>query len=263
MQIVHRVGITSTPEIRRELANLGIVVPDTGIVAFDVDEANEHWPELQKWIARRHASDIPSTRFSSDEIEGATWLEMMPNWHQGYPQPNQADFGYLQASYDLSDYCEECGMGLRQRAPFQMKSEPKWGRNGILQLNWIFDEYFTTPAVWNSLFRPHGVSVRSVTNTKGLELKTVVQLAIEQEVGVTTTGLSSETCRRCSRTKYLPVQRGRFPALAEKPPAAVVRTRESFGSGRVADRRVIVSQGLAHDLRRQGIRGVSLRPVRQ
>jgi len=240
---------------------MGIVVGASGLVTFELDESHKSWPKVQRWVAARRAVDIVRTQFSKQELANAEWLELMPDWHHGYPQPDEDVFGYREATYDLTGYCPQCGTGLRQKAPFQMKSEPKWGRNSILQLNWIFDEYFVTPEVWAKVFDPHAVSSRPVLDTGGTELKTVVQLTVEQEISIVTEGLPTERCARCGELKYVPVMRGCFPALAHEPAGHMAKTRQYFGSGASASKRVLISQELALALAAENIRGASVRPV--
>jgi hypothetical protein len=207
--------------------------------------------------------DFITTRFSDYELANAHWLELVPDWHDGYPQPDELDFGYRDATYDLTHFCDRCGVGMRQKAPFQMKREPKWGKRGILQLNWMFDEFFVQPDVWTTVFKPHGVESRSVLNISGAMLKTVVQLVTNDEVGIVTKGLTTEetVCTKCGRTKYLPVKRGPFPALRSEPSAAMLKTKEYFGSGAAAAKRVLISQGLARSLASHGVLGASVKPV--
>ncbi|WP_155826377.1 hypothetical protein [Leptospira alstonii] len=151
---------------------------------------------------------------------------------------------------------------MKQKLPFQMKKEPKWGRNGILQLNWIFDEYFTTPEIWMSVFQPIGIACRPVIDRKGVELKTVVQLVVKEEVGIVTTFLR-EKCSSCGRMKFLPVTRGPFPPLEERPLASMVKTKEYFGSGGSAHRSVLISQQLTQILRLQKVQGAAVKPVKR
>jgi hypothetical protein len=162
LKIVHRISVNSAPDIRRELAAMRVFVgkgdPLTSLVTFVVDESHDDWPKLKEWIVRRKVVDFVSTQFSETEIAKARWLQLVPEWHCGYPQPNELDFGYRAVTYDLAGYCKQCGIGLKQKAPFQIKAEPKWGRNGILQLNWVFDEYFVTPDAWNRAFKPGAIS---------------------------------------------------------------------------------------------------------
>ena len=251
MRIIHRISISSTPEIRDELAALGIVVGARGLVTFEVDEAHEAWSALRPWIARRRAADIVSTKFSERELAGAPWLALEPNWHHGYPQPDEVRFGYREATYSVADFRERCGIGLKQKAPFQMKSETKWGRNGILQLHWVFDEFFVRPEVWRTVFNPNGVGCRPVLDAKGAELKTVVQLVLPEEMGVVVRGLVTERCARCGRVKFLPVTRGAFPPLESEPPVRMAKMREYFGSGALAHRGILVSREMAQALARR------------
>jgi hypothetical protein len=261
MQILHRISIASTPEIRRELARMSIVVGASGLVTFEVDEDHESWPALQSWISRRDALDFIYTNFSAKEVAASRWLALKPDWHHGYPQPDEGHFGYRKATYSVSDFCQPCGIGLKQDAPFQMKSEPRWGRRGILQLNWIFDEFFVTPEIGSAVFRPHGIGSRPVLDKKGSVLKTVVQLVVEEEVGLEVEGLASERCASCGRIKFLPVVRGPIPPLVNEPSSRMAKTREYFGSGGAADRKVLVSQEVARTMMAAKLRGAFLHPV--
>jgi hypothetical protein len=271
MKFVHRIGFRASGAQRKELEALGvdvsngIMMPGGGnlLVTFDVDEDHPNWPTLHTLLVSWKASDILRTEFSKKEIVAAKWFNLMSDWHHGYPQPHELDFGYREATYDLTIYCERCGIGLKQKAPFQMKGEPKWGKRSILQLNWVFDEYFVTPDAWALVFKPLGIGCRPVLNPKGGELKTVVQLVVQGEVGVVTDGLATEEpgCSRCGRTKFLPVARGLFPALMEEPSTTMVKTEEYFGSGASAHKRVLVSQAVAHSLTERKLRGTSLRPL--
>jgi len=269
MRIIHRVSVGSDEKMRRELASLGVVVGEgnelaSNLVTFEIDEEHRSWSAIQAWIARTDAVDIVETKFSPEEIEKARWLEPEIGWYHGYPQPKELEFGYLQATYDLTDYCERCGIGLKQKAPFQMKREPKWGSKGILQLNWVFDEYFVTPKVWKEVFEPHGIECRSVLSVSGTKLETVLQLVIGDEVDIVEAGLATEgSCSKCGRTKFVPVTRGPFPALTRDPSAAVEKTKQYFGTGASAFKGIVVTKALADTLLAKKLRGVSFRPVAQ
>lgn len=260
MKIVHRVSISADAKTSDELSVLGIAVDRDGLVTFEVDESRQNWAAIENWIKKRRAVDIVRTRFSKSEIAEATWAMVTPDWHHGYPQPDDGEFGYRAATFDLSEYCEACGVGMHQKAPFQMKGEPKWGKRRVLQLNWVFDEYFATPEAWEKIFKPHGVDCRSVLNTKGKVLGTVVQLVIPEEVPVVVSDMPSTTCRECGRTKFLPVERGFFPPLAAAPENQIVRTTQYFGHGASAFRPVLVSRVLAREINGQKGFGASLWP---
>lgn len=269
MRIIHRISLTADSRDQREISRLGISVAPMAMpgvssspfVWFDIEESDSTWPAVRDWVARRRPSNVVRTLFSKNEISAARFLALAPDWHHGYPQPRDGDNGYLEATYDLTDYCAACGMGLKQKAPFQMKGEPRWGRRGILQLNWVFDEYFVTPAVWTAVFEPHGIGRRAVIDRSGRELQSVVQLVVAEEVGMVTTGLMSETCTTCGRVKYLPISRGALPPLANEPLGHIVWSREYFGSGASTHHEVIVSQHVRSALEAAHVRGASFVPV--
>lgn len=259
MDIVHRIGVHVDRSDQRELARLGIDV-QIGFAGFDVSESAATWPAVLTWIRRRRPSDIVSARFTDDEIDAADWLALPAQFHQGYPQPDEDEFGYREATYDLTEFCDQCGIGLRQRAPFQMKGEPGWGRGGVMQLNWVFDEFFVTPAVWASIFDPY-VASQAVTNRSGIPLETVTQLVVDELVPLDVAGQASETCGRCGRLKYLPIVRGPIPRPASRPSSNMFKSAQWFGSGASAWRAVIVSRELGRAIRSSGIRGVSFLPL--
>ena len=148
--------------------NVGAVPPWGGDpdAWFDLVEGESPEVEavLQQW---GFSGSATWTEFTEQEIHAARRCNLRSTWQHGYPQPDELNFGYWQTTYDLSDHCSACGIGMRQKAPFQMKGEPKWGRRAILQLHWVLDEYFVTPELWAGVFEPLGVPCRPVTNTKG------------------------------------------------------------------------------------------------
>jgi len=262
MKISHRVTLTADASIQDRLRRLGIDV-EQGFVTFEIAESNVSWAELEPMLSAWQAVDVVTTKFTAAELKNATYLRLAPSWQHGYPQPDD-DFGYLAASYDLTAYCAECGVEKRRVAPLRMKGEPKWGKKHILQLNWIFDEFFVLPDVWESTFKPFGVGCVPVLDHRtGKELQTVVQLDI------TTTAASTlqvpedhpcEPCPRCGRRKYLPTSKGAFPTLAETPTDHILKTKEYFGSGASAWKAVIVSSSLFQQITERKLKGVGFIP---
>jgi rRNA maturation protein Nop10 len=251
------------------LRSLGIsfIGPENPLVKnmwFDIDESHRGWPTLQPLISQWNAVDIAHTEFSASERATAKYFQMSPAWHCGYPQPD-GDFGYLGATYDLKAYCPSCGIGKTQAAPFRIKGEPKWGKKHVLQLNWVFDEYFVRPATWEQAFRPLGVGCSPVLDHRtGHELQTIVQLDIKLTAN---SGLSmgdnhpSEICGSCGRKKYLPISRGFFPALTMDPAIHMCRTQEYFGSGASAWHAIVVSSRLYDTVQSHKLSGVTFVPL--
>lgn len=246
MRITHRVTVRADASLRRELADLGIVVQE-GLASFDVTESDPNWPQIAAFIARQKPLDIVSTTWTPQELKAASRIVLSANGQFGYPMPD-GDNGYLEATYDLRDYCPNCGIGLVQKAPFRFRAEPKWGRRCLLQLNWVFDEYFVTPECWERVFRPFGIqTMPAVKHSTGTPLQTVVQLVVDRiaQPPLEMDNHPYRLCPRCERRKYLPVVRACFPSFQSAAgETSMLKTQEYFGDGAKAFREVIISQKL-------------------
>jgi hypothetical protein len=263
MRIIHHVVIDSSPQTTARLLDFGIK-PNVGflVTTFDIEETDARWPELKTWIASTRAGDMIRAEFTAEEIAMARRLELSSSWHHGYPQPNEGEFGYLAATYNLSDYCEKCGSGAVQRAPFQMKGEPKWGRKEIVSLNWVFDELFVTPRLWEKVFKPFGVECCDVLSPGGKVLNSVVQLQSERTFDINENGLPVQRCAKCQRTKFLPTDSGPSPSVVAGHPGHYSRSRQSFGGGGISSHGLIyISRDLADALLTDGAKGAHLQPV--
>jgi hypothetical protein len=267
MRIMHHVFIEADDKTRREFDRLGVKVEISdggGIVrdhfVLDIAESDPLWAGVQAWISKRPHVESVSPSFSEDEVGAARWLQLLPDWHHAYPEPAD-DFGYLDVTYDLSNYCSACGVGAVQKAPFRMRREPRWGRRGILQLNWVFDEFFVTPDAWSTVFKPHGIASRPVLKRGGAVLQTIVQLDVVEEVSIRTAGLDGEACADCGRFKFSPIRRGPLPELVDEPSGHLAKTREYFGSGASAHHAVVLSQALGAAIRAATLRGAAMHPV--
>jgi hypothetical protein len=260
--ITHDLSPREESDLRNQLLQLGLVQLDSDLLNFVIWEHDAAWPEIDALQSRYRTIDICWTEYSARELSAAPWLRVRADWYHGYPMPDEG-FEYLGATYDLSDYCKECGAGAVQRAPFRLRAEPRWGRRSILQLNWVFDEYFVRPELYEAVFRPLGIGAHQALHYRSLEpLETVVQVdAGGPEANLLLPIAPTEVCAQCGRLKYLPLRKTQ-PVLREDMIGMhIVRSRQLFGSGGAADRAVLVSQELYQRIKESKARGVSFAPV--
>lgn len=250
--------------MRERLTRLGLVDAHSHLLSFAIHEGHAAWPEVAHLLATYEAIDLCWNEYSARELCAASYVDVRPDWHHGYPMPD-TNSGYLHATFDLQDYCPRCGAGATQRAPFRMRSEPKWGRRSVLQLNWVFDEFFVRPELYAEVFEPHGVASLPVLHHRtGNALQTVVQLkATADTVDLSIPGTTGQVCERCGRFKYLPLGRAQ-PSLRVPPPLGhLLRSRQIFGSGAKAFRLVLMSASLFQRYADSSSRGVGFGVVEQ
>lgn len=268
-------------------AECGVVLENkAGLGCADITEDDPRWPCVSAALARYEAvrdalrgfslrqridSKLPPasprvpytigdrvwTDFTEAERKLAPFLEIGA-WHHGYPQPEDI-LGYRQATFDLSNACGICHSGAKQIAPFRMKQSPAWGRRSMLQLNWVFDEIFVKPDVYEAVFHAFGVGRRPVVlHRTGAEMDTVVQLAIEPVAEVQADGIPFGICEACGQRNYHRSPRGFAPRPAPTE-APLFKSAQKFHA---FEARVYVSQALYRKLAGAKLKGAEFRPCR-
>lgn len=231
-------------------------------VSLTIREDDPRWDHLAPLVELYQiVFDMAETEFTSAERRQAPFLDMAA-WNNEYPQPED-NFDYFGTTYNRPDFCEHCEVGKVQKAPFRMRREPKWGRRHVMQLNWVFDEFFIRPEVWHDVFRPFGVGCRPVLkHHTGQELTSVVQLdvALVADAPLCLEGYPTETCTACGQVKYQPICRGFFPAFDGEPGADLFKSREWFGSGGSGNRAVMVSHRLFQAIEAHQVKGFQFKP---
>jgi hypothetical protein len=247
MKVMRHIGLRlDNEEERAKFIDIGVEfasgakMPGGGIVAtIDLPEDDARWRRIELLLGGRRTLDSVASTFSSADLYAAKFLRIVAK-SGGYPQPENKN-GYLSATYDLTDYCPRCGIGKRQVAPFRFKGPPALRNNSIIQLNWIFDEYFVSAATWEAVFKPLGIEKRPVVLHKsGLEVQSPFQLDIPYVCDLKLEGAGYTECPYCERKKYSPIFRGFLPEPVE-PSTSIFKSSQSFGSGALAFKLVIVS----------------------
>lgn len=297
MRIVHHIVARHDSRFWRKIDSLGLDyehgdpnnVLGWAFSVLDIGEDQPEWPKVERLAAKYDLGPISfRTVFTEDEVDAAEWLEMGASGQHGYPQPED-DFGFIEATFDVSDYCHICGIGGLQNAPFRLRAEPKAAHSQFLQLNWVFDEFFVRREAREGLmtegltgfgFRPvvlHKTDEPSV-QVEQMQILSVLPPALDRA------GLTAVTCKPqneewrpgmqpghaerrgdpyCGRVKYHLKYRGplRFEHTALAGAPDVVKTHEWFGSGGQAFRLVLVSQRFRQAVLKAKWRGLYFEPV--
>jgi hypothetical protein len=281
MRVIHNIMFNRSEPIADDLDAAGIRYDVRDSLCFlHVYEDDPIWLSVKRML--EEYTDIPHTSgvvFSYQERLNAEylWLSIPISWRQGYPQPEDT---YEEVTYDLSDHCPRCGIGREQIRPIRMKSEPKWEGKHLLQLNWIDDEYFVKPEVWQVMSEAGltGVTPRPCVQDKtNKPLDKVVQVHVKN---VLPEAYVSEAQYRvkcgeedplpnvkdlppCGRIKMSWDSRAplRFRRSAFKDACDFMKTHEWYGWGAQAYRLVIVSHKVAELILKMTWKGVFLNPI--
>lgn len=268
MEIFHHYGITlSSDRDRKAFRDVGIELesgarlPWSGgrtIVGLDIGEMDKRWGSARPVIERYKITEFLSTKFTDSELNSASEFCMLGGSQRGYPQPEE-DFGFLSATYNLADYCSNCGNGCRQVKPFRLKSIPVLKRS-VMQLNWIFDEFFVSHEIWAEVFKAFGIDCWPVIAHKsGEKVESLVQLKIEEKVRLRIEDGNRTDCVVCGRSK-MPFDLKGFAPAPVVMSTHICRSIQAFGSGAAGFNRIMVSASLYRTIKKSKLRGIQFYP---
>ena len=260
MRILHNISPWKNEATKNAFFEIGIDLSGAYEI-LRVYEDDDRWPMIKKLIDSLKINDRITTEFSKEELASAKFLQMLPDWHCGYPEPSD-NFGFIERTYDTSLACDECNLGLIQRAPFRLKKIPSMGKKSIFQLNWVFDEYFVSIEAWERVFKAFDIKYRPVVlNKTSAEIENIVQFMVPNIVELDIpSNFEVEICPKCAQTKYLPNFIGFTPTPKMDAHFDIFKSRQYFGSGGSAFHLVVVSAALYDAIQKAGIKGVNFKP---
>jgi hypothetical protein len=248
MKNLHVIYCDWSEQQKKILSNYGIKV-ETKYDRFDIEENDTYWllkPYLDEWKVQ----DFVVSIFSDDDFSKAKILVYSGVRANGYPMPDD-DNGYMQTTYDDTNYCPVCGIGLIQKEPFRLKAIPKWGSKKIFSLNWIYDELFVKKDFFESILIKYGVeSVPVLLYKKETLIENTVQIKIPTtEDGLNLQGYEFEICHSCHRKRYNLINTGFFPAFEfDADERHIFKSKEWFGTGANARKYIFLSGVLRKEL---------------
>jgi hypothetical protein len=122
-----------------------------------------------------------------------------------------------------------------------------WGKKRILNLNWVFDEFFVSGDIKNKLEGKikncHFMEVFKYPTSKGVH-ENIYQLVIENHINLLIDeNTKFEICKFCKCKKYSGVPNGFFHK-PQKSNFSIAKSIEYFGSGGEAYQEVIISASM-------------------
>lgn len=208
----------------------------------------------------------------------------------GYPQPED-NFGYINKTYDTTNACLTCNIGLIQKDEFRFRSEPKAKRSQFIGLNWVFDQVFVRQKVKDVFEVEEITGIRfsqPVIDKTGHPIDGLYQLRIDSLLseGLFTDNLKTEICELpmdknmlkflkanksklvegpfCGRAKYNFPQGDNHITLkadALQNKTDFIRLNYYFGSGGNGNRPIIVSEKVKQIIDREKWRGAVLQDI--
>lgn len=245
MKQIHHIGNRWTTTEVKLLNSIGISVEEDVFSYINVE--SDQFELIKDAVMSRCPGYAFGAEFDKADLNRARWLALTALTAHGYPQPDSYwDAGMV---YDVSNQCKRCGLGRgRQLHPFHIKSDKI--RLQAFQLEWVYDEIFVKRDLYDEMLAPLEIGFWPVLlHRSGKESDQVVQLDLPKcDWNFDMSGMQTEYCSECDRSKYVVRPIDFLPPLNGKPPNQIFHGREFFGSGAQALKRIYLSQEIRQEL---------------
>jgi hypothetical protein len=234
--------------------------------------------EIQSGLTPYGLYEYIDTEYNKEDINTAEYYYINVGEYQ-YPQPDD-DFGYLERTFDLKNYCPACGIGKVQNNPFRLKMEPKQKNSQFWGLYWEYDSVFVREETKNILEKEkiqgiHFIPV--VIHKTNKPIDKFYQLKIETvlDYGFDSYNTKRITCKinneentntdikYCGRIKYHHPNKGGylFDRAIFSSGIDFCLSNEYFGSGGMAHRIIVVSKRIYEIINKNMLKGIKFIPI--
>ena len=249
-------------------------------IEFYLYEDNPNFSKIKREIDKFDIEPQTVTIYEKTDIKAAEWFIASTRQYQ-YPQPED-NFDYRKATFNLDNYCQLCGIGKIQNAPFRLKTEPKQHNNQFWGLHWEYSAVFVRQETKNILEKEKIKGIRfsnPVLNKKNIEIEGFYQLHIDTALnkGFNSYNTTKITCKInneencntdlqskcCGRIKYHHPMIGGylFDKIIFNPNYDIVESNEYFGSGASAHKLQIVSKRFKEIVEQSKLKGLFFTPI--
>jgi len=264
MDKISRFGIIVTKEIQSILASYNIEVSE-GYQVFEINEKSENYPLIKSELEKYEPLHYSIAKFSKKEIQNSKYLKISTTSHIGYPQPED-DFQYINKSFNLEKYCDNCGCGAVQNSPLRLKSSIKLRKWHFSQFHWIFDTLITTKEVYGELSMVFQLDYMPILKyKKEEEFENIIQIFPTKEVELEMEDNKYELCPKCGRKKYLPIIEDFFPKIkSDEKELSFAYSKQCFGGGGIdCFKALIINNSFYKIIKDKKYKGLVFKPLKE
>jgi hypothetical protein len=258
-------------------------------IEYTISENDELFPVFENLIQKHQLYVQTGVYYDDTDFLEADWFTINAGEDQ-YPQPEDR---FIEATYDLTNYCGRCGFGKEQTKPFRLKSDFKQENLDFLGLHWVHDEFFVRKKC-KSILDDEGVSditfLNPVFHSSDLQIQDLFQVKTKMltESGVVVNGLDKRVCAPhkperprqkkkhgafgiggfredlpyCGHTNYLYPRRSplKFHRKTMENRPDIIRSKELFGDG-VGHHLILASKRFFNIVQEYELTGLRFTPI--
>lgn len=199
--------------------------------------------EVKTYLGPRWNSCLRAFKclYTKDEILSSKYCVLLTNFGCGYPNEKPID------KTNVVHLCPQCHYDrdlVHNIFVSKVSSRKLWGFSA-----WNYDTLFASRDLYSDIFLPLGIKCKPVVSPSGKVFDNVVQLdipVIEEDLDLP---LQEYTiCPQCGKKKYLSRNRYPFHPIHSTPLPNIYLSKEKYGEGWEASRKIFISTELATKL---------------
>ncbi|HBB14558.1 MAG TPA: hypothetical protein DCZ76_09810 [Treponema sp.] len=170
--------------IRNYLQERKIKYSDKYLLVFEISDSAPYFNDVINFMNAK-LKDEPQIRceYSKKELAEAKYLRIYLKRYSGYPQPEAIDVknSYVNYTFDITNFCTDCGSGLVQNDSFYLKKSFNIEKIRFGGVYWIYDTFFITTELrdWFIKEKFTGIEFIPVKNIRTKQtVDNIVQLKI-------------------------------------------------------------------------------------
>ena len=170
--------------IRQFLSEHKIKYTDELVTVFEIEDAHPYLDEIKNFLTINNIN-TPEIRleYSKKELEEAPYLKIWLRKYSGYPQPESinAKKSYKNYTYDVTNFCENCGSGLVQNNSFYLKKSFNIKKLRFGGVYWVYDTFFITNEL-HDLFVKEGFTGIEFLPVKNIKTKETMDHILQLKI---------------------------------------------------------------------------------
>lgn len=197
--------------IRDYLTNKKIKYSEGLLLICEISENIPDFKEIKNFLDSKENKIIQCrVEYSKKELSEAKYLRLWLKRYSGYPQPEGIDTknSYISYTYDITNFCTQCGAGLVQKDSFYVKKSSDLAKIKFGGLYWVYDTFFITNEL-RDMFINEKFSGIEFLPVKNITTKQIIDNIVQMKINtIFPSKLNYEVeklidCKHCAQKRAL------------------------------------------------------------
>lgn len=152
-------------------------------ISLRVYDDNLYFNQIVKLFKKISVSPTVTCEYSKKELSEAKYLSIWLKRYSGYPQPEAIGVkdSYFNYTFDITNFCTNCGSGLVQKDSFYLKKSFNIEKIRFGGVYWEYDTFFITKELQDLFVKEKFTGIEFVP-VKNIKTKQIVDNIVQLKI---------------------------------------------------------------------------------